>query len=132
MKIVIMTNNDLVYEKYKDEYDVELYDNSSILELLEKVRPLIHKGHELLTHPLSTSVKPNETLFKSVVITKTCGKLDQNSLMILENSIQTCVKFSKIKYHLEYTDQIIKDFKLLDFTSLTSALDNISVTVGNF
>lgn len=132
MKIVIMTNNDLVYEKYKDEYEVELYKDASILELLEIVRPLIHKGHKLLTHPLSTSVKPNETLFKSVVITKTCDKLDHPSLMILENSIQTCVKFNKIKYHLEYTDQIIEDFKLLDFTSLTSALDNISVTVGNF
>lgn len=132
MKIVIMTNNNLVYEKYKDDYEVELHEDLSILELLRKVKFKIHDGHKLLTHPLATSVKPNETLYKSVVISKDAPGLDFESSNIIDKSILTCEKFAKIKYHLVYTDIIKDDFKEIDFTSIQSALESMNVTIGNF
>lgn len=124
MGFIIITNNDSVYNEYKDKFNVELYD-CSIKEVMLKARDRIHKGYKMLTHPLSSSVKPNESLFKSVVISDEKGTLDMDSLLIIENAIQTCDKFNKIKYHIEYTDRIVEDFKLIDLTVLKSALDRV-------
>lgn len=124
MEHIIITNNDTVYNEYKDRYKVELYD-CSIKDVMVKVRNRIHQGHKMMTHPLSSSIKPNESLFKSVVISDGVGALDMESLLIIENAIQTCDKFNKIKYNIEYTERIVEDFKLLDLTVLKSALDRV-------
>lgn len=124
MSFVIITNNDMVYNKYKDEYSVEFYD-CSIKEIMIKVRDKVHEGYKMLTHPLSSSIKPNESLFKSIIISDNKDILDYDSLIIIENGIITCDKFNKIKYNIVYTDKIIEDFKLIDLTVLESALNRI-------
>lgn len=124
MSFIIITNNDMVYNKYKDEYSVEFYD-CSIKEIMVKVRDKIHEGFKMLTHPLSSSIKPNESLYKSIMITDDKSTLDYNSLLIIENSIITCDKFNKIKYNIVYTDKIKDDFKLIDLTVLESALNRV-------
>lgn len=124
MGFVIITNNDMVYNKYKDEYSVEFYD-CSIKEIMIKVRDKVHEGFKMLTHPLSSSIKPNESLFKSIIISDNKDILDYDSLIIIENGIITCDKFNKIKYNIVYTDKIIDDFKLIDLTVLESALNRI-------
>ena len=124
MGFIIVTNNDMVYDKYKDEYCVEYYD-CSIKDVMVKVRDKIHDGFKLLTHPLSSSIKPNESLFKSIIISDDKSVLDYNSLLIIENGIMTCDKFNKIKYNIVYTDKIIEDFQLIDLTVLESALNRI-------
>ena len=59
MKNIIITNNKYVYEKYKDTNEIKYDEDFTYLDVLEYVRNQIHKGHKLLTHPLSGSVKPN-------------------------------------------------------------------------
>ena len=122
MSFIIITNNDMVYNKYKDQYNIELYD-CSIKDIMLKVRDRIHEGFKMLTHPLSSSIKPNESLYKSIMISDEKSILDYDSLLIIENGIMTCDKFNKIKYNIVYTDKIIEDFKLIDLTVLESALD---------
>ena len=124
MGFIIITNNDMVYEKYKDQYEIELYD-CSIKEVMLKVRDRIHEGYKMLTHPLSSSIKPNESLYKSIMISDDKTILDYDSLLIIENSIMTCDKFNKIKYNIVYTDKIKEDFKLIDLTVLESALNRV-------
>lgn len=125
MGFIIITNNDLVYNKYKDIYNVEFYDGISIKEVIIKARDKIHEGYKLLTHPLSSSIKPNESLFKSIMISDEKNILDYDSVVIIENSVMTCDKFNKIKYNIVYTDKIISDFKLIDLTVLESALNGV-------
>jgi len=67
-KEVLVTNNPLVKEQYQGEARID-YMDTDLLGVLVYVRNLIHTGHKLLTHPLSGSVKPNETFYKSVLIT---------------------------------------------------------------
>ena len=67
MKSKVITNNPLVKERLSNKIDVEYYDVEYI-SLLIKVRDKIHIGHKLLSHPLSGSIKPNETPYKSVII----------------------------------------------------------------
>lgn len=122
MQIVIITNNEKVFCKYKDNYNVD-FEDISYEEILLKVRDKVHNGYEVLTHPLSSSIKPNETPYKSIIISKTKGNLNYNSLMIIENSIITYNKFEKLNY--EWADDILNDFKVIDYTSIESALNQI-------
>lgn len=120
MEFIIFTNNSLVYDKYKDEYTIKFKEQPTI-DMLTNIRDYIHKGHKLLTHPLSSSVKPNETPYKSVILSARSEKLDLDSLLIIENSILTYDKFNKIKLKTNYSDNVLNDFKLIDLTVLESA-----------
>ena len=117
---MIITNNDLVYEKYKKCYNID-FVNGDFKDVLIKTRDKIHEGYELLTHPLSSSVKPNETPYKSIIISDEKGNLKYESVVLIENSIMTYDKFTKLSFKL--TDKIIEDFKLVDLTVLESALN---------
>lgn len=70
MDNIIVTNNKLVFEKYKDLYHIVYDESFTYLDVLEYVRDKVHEGHLLTTHPLSGSIKPNETPYKTVMISK--------------------------------------------------------------
>jgi len=122
---MIITNNDWVYEKYRNHHDYHvIFIQGNYKDVLVKTRDKIHEGYELLTHPLSSSLKPNETPFKSIIISEIKDKLNVDSLFIIENSIMSWEKFNNDKRKLNFTEQIIEDFKLIDLTVLESALNN--------
>ncbi|MGL6131078.1 MAG: GrdX family protein, partial [Fusobacteriaceae bacterium] len=71
MKHMIVTNNPKVNKelknlKFEGNFDIDI--EIGYIDILYKVRNLIHLGHTLLTHPLSGSIKPSETPYKSVVL----------------------------------------------------------------
>ena len=116
---MILTNNPLVLEKLKDTHNV-IYKDISYEELLKEVRDRIHEGHLLLSHPLSGSVKPNETPYKSVMISEGKGEMDRRSLSLIENAIQACGKFEDKSG--KYAANLYEDFQLIDWTLLESGL----------
>lgn len=118
---MIITNNERVYNKYKNVYNIMLI-NGDFREVLVKTRDKIHEGYELLTHPLSSSVKPNETPYKSIIISDKKGNINLDSLYIIENSIMSYDNFNKNKMNF-ITDEIMEDFSLIDLTVLESALN---------
>ncbi|MBQ9961239.1 MAG: GrdX family protein, partial [Firmicutes bacterium] len=99
-----------------------IYLDVSYEEVLLEVRNRIHQGAQLLSHPLSGSVKPGETPYKSVLVSKTKGKTDIESLEIIEKAIETCRKFP-IRWK-DFKDEVIEDFKLVDYTLISSAVDS--------
>lgn len=105
MKGIIVTNNILVKEKYEDRFEVVYLEDMNYLNILYYVRDRIHEGHELLTHPLSGSIKPNETPYKSIIISKIPQNLDEEGLIILEESILTTKKFLENKNIPNWTDR---------------------------
>lgn len=117
---MIITNNDLVNNKYKENFNIK-FINGSYRDVLIFARDKIHEGYELLTHPLSSSIKPNETPFKSLIISDIKGDLNLDSILAVENSIMTFDKFEKLNF--EFNEQVIEDFKLIDLTVLESALN---------
>lgn len=124
MAFILVTNNDKVVQKYQQSM-ASICMEQSYFDVLVRVRNLIHEGHKLLTHPLSSSIKPNETPYKSIALSVQKNKLDADSLLIIENSIQTFKKFEQnVKsYTSEYTPAILEDFKIIDLTIIGSALD---------
>ena len=122
MKFVIVTNNPKVRDELGQEFDVD-YADITYREILCKVRDMIYEGHKLLTHPLSGSVKPNETPYKSILVAKKTGTMDVQDASIIENSIITADNFS-VKFP-EMPQSVREDFQLIDSTLIRSALMSI-------
>lgn len=116
---LILTNNPLVLEKLGDTHKI-VYREASYEGLLKEVRDRVHEGHLLLSHPLSGSVKPNETPYKSVMISEEKGAVDLRSLEIIENAVAACGKF-EFKSD-RYGEKVRKDFQLIDWTLLESGI----------
>ncbi len=125
MKNILITNNKYVYDKYKDKFETVYDKNFTYFDVLEYVRNKVHDGHELLTHPLSGSVKPNETPFKSVIISNKKEVLDFNSLKIIEDSIATYKKFVSIKPTFDWPESILDDFMVIDLSLIDNAINSM-------
>lgn len=117
--LLIVTNNPLVPESLPKDYAVD-YENITYREILIKVRDLVYGGHRLYTHPLSGSVKPNETPYKSIVISKNPGKMEAMEAAIISDSIQVFDKFTPM--NRELPQRVLRDFRLIDYTLLCGAL----------
>lgn len=122
MSKTIVTNNKAVYEKYKGEIEIIYKEDSDMLDILKFVRDKIHKGHRLKTHPLSGSIKPNETPYKTIIISKNKGELDQDSLRIIEESILNVKKFISIKPTPNWNKRVLNDFKVIDLSLIENAI----------
>ena len=116
---ILITNNPLVKTQLEDRVSVE-YIETDLPGVLTYVRDLVHKGHRLLTHPLSGSVKPNETIYKSVLITGTPDKLDVQSVNIIGESILAVQKFQV----RQFTDEYLSDMQTVDLSLIKSAFSN--------
>ena len=79
----------------------------------------------LLTHPLSGSVKPNETPYKSVLISKDKGRSVQIVWLSLKMRSASCHKFQDRTG--KYGKRAIEDFQLIDWTLLESGLASADV-----
>lgn len=129
MNFIIFTNNSWVNERYGDKYNVNYFD-CSFDEIFEMVRDKIHQGHTLLSHPLSGSVKPNETPFKSVMISAEPKKFDVQSLEIIEDAIVTAKKFEQQKRRQAIlNDRVKEDFRMIDFYLITSAIESAQLGI---
>lgn len=115
-----------MHDKYNGKMDMIYLDEYSYLDVLELIRDKIHQGHKLLTHPLSGSVKPNETPYKSAVISLDRGNLDLQSLEIIEDSISVAKKFIDGKKTPRWTEEILKDFRLIDFNLIDGAIQSMN------
>ena len=125
MDRVLITNNIKVFNRYKDYIDITYKENFSYLDILKYTRDKVHQGHELLTHPLSGSIKPNETPYKSIIISKKNINLDQNSLRIIEESIQTATKFLNLKATPNWSQKVLEDFREIDLSLIGNVLDKL-------
>lgn len=125
MRGILVTNNLAVYKNYRDRIETIYIETAGYVDILLTVRNKIHNGHKLLTHPLSGSVKPNETPYKSIMITKEKSKLDIDSLEIIEDSITTANKLIKEKRTPKWTNKILEDFQLIDFDLIKSGIESM-------
>lgn len=120
-EVLIVTNNPLVKEKIGDSYNIDFVDGG-ILDVMEKLRDMIHKGSKLLTHPLSGSVKPGQTPYKSVMIHVVEGNVDADSLLMIEDAIDNCKKF--VKRVDEFREGTDEDKRFIDFTLISSGIES--------
>lgn len=119
----LLTNNPkfINYEMKNLEID---YRDVDYLQILKDGRDYVHKNYELLTHPLYGSVKPNETIYRSLVLQENT-KLDVNSVNLISDAIQTFIKFEKNEKTPNWTENILDDFSVIDYDLIHNALQRI-------
>ncbi len=119
MDYIIATNNPLVSKKYRS-YRVENIEGS-VLDLLIRARDYIHLGHQLLTHPLSGSLKPGRVPFKTVILALDRDGLDHASLHYIESGIETYRKTVSPEPSF-WNEAILEEYALVDLSHLEAAL----------
>ncbi len=129
MKVVIISNNPMVRESYRGRIDVCFVDGS-YRDVLIRTRDECHRGHRLLSHPLSGSVKPNETLYKSIMVSKEAARADRESVELMEKAIFTADKFGPVRRN--WRERELLDFQLVDLTLIDSAVESATNDLGNF
>ena len=121
--LIIVTNNPMSKEQFESKYMV-VFIKGSMMDILKKVRNNIHEGHKLLTHPLMSSVKPNETPYRTICISKEkLREVDLQSLSIIEESIMSTEKFLNDFKTPQWTEKILLDFQLIDYDIIHHALN---------
>ena len=113
----MITNNPLVKSEYETDHIVD-FAETDLIDVLIRVRDMIHKGHKLLTHPLSGSIKPNETIFKTVLVSGNTGRTDFDSVAMIEDCISAAKKFPP----RQIPDDFIYDMQVIDLSLIKPAL----------
>lgn len=120
-----MTNNDRVYEKYKDITNVILLDTYE--DVLIKVRDLVYDRHRLLTHPQASSLKPNQTPYRSVAVYPKGEEDNMKDIMLIEKCIETYRQWQEIApTPANYEERVANDFKTIDLSVVDGFMPRIS------
>lgn len=120
-KAIVVTNNPKAKDFFEDlDYPV-IFIDGGYGEVLEELRKKVHLNYELLTHPLSGSIKPNETPFKSVAIYKG-NSLDMLSLELISNAVEVYERLQNDLKTPLWTETILDDFMVIDLDLIKNAL----------
>ena len=119
----LITNNPKFIEENLKDIEIEYLDVSYI-DILRKVRDYVHENWEIVTHPLYGSVKPNETIYRTIVI-KEKNSLDITSVNLISESILTFKKFRNNREVPQWTDRVKDDFSVIDHDLILNAIKRI-------
>ena len=119
---LILTNNPLVRQcmEGRGHYTIRFEPERSFREILVEARDLVYAGHTLYTHPLAGSVKPNETPYKSLIVSIEPHGFDGQHGELMANAIAVFDKFKPIVRELP--ERVLRDFQLIDYTLLAGAI----------
>lgn len=120
----IITNNPKVASEL-NEYNIQYLDSDyrNVLEVVKQ--EIIDNKVLLLSHPLSGSIKPNETYYKSIMITDRKDEyIDQDSLEYIEQALDVYDKFIGCRKRPNWTEEILRDFAVVDFFLIKGAIDS--------
>ena len=119
----LITNNPKFIEENLKGIEIEYLDVSYI-DILRKVRDYVHENWEIVTHPLYGSVKPNETIYRTIVI-KENNSLDITSVNLISDAILTFKKFRNNREVPQWTDRVKDDFSVIDHDLIINAINRI-------
>ena len=124
-KATLITNNDRVYEKYKDQLEVILLDTYE--NVLIRTRDMVYDRHVLLTHPQASSLKPNQTPYRSIVVYPKGNEDNTKDILLIEKCIETFRQWQEIApTPTNYEDKVAYDFKTIDLSVVDNIIPRIS------
>lgn len=125
--MILVTNNKKINEiaSMLTEKKIELrLVDLDYIGVLKHCRDLVHKRYEILTHPLYGSVKPNETIYRSIVL-KEGAEINFDSLSLIEEAIGVFEKFKKNKETPNWIEMVREDFAVIDLDIIKNTIDRI-------
>jgi len=122
MKLIV-TNNPQVYEMCKDKNIIYL-ENQGFVDVLGKVRDLVHQNYMLLTHPLASNLMPDKTIYKTVILEQG-SELDYGSLNVIEDAVFFASKVKRKLSTTLLTEDILEDMQLVDLEMVKDVLQEV-------
>jgi len=116
-RLEMITNNPDVRDAYGT---LALYVSGGVRDVFVAVRDRVHAGARVLSHPLSGSVKPWESPYKSVVISSQQGALDFASLQLIEGALEKLAAHTKPPLDAS----LLADFRIIDLDLMRSAMQS--------
>ena len=123
-KCILVTNNDRAVKKWEESVG-QVFMLDSYEEVLKKARDLIHRGHKLLTHPQASSLKPNQTPYRTILLYGEAGAVDGEDVCLIEKAIETYGKWNAIKKVPEYDGKIAYDYKPIDLSMIENVIPRL-------
>ena len=117
MFTLITNNKDLLDNVSSGEF----IDGSS-LDVLVCVRSLVHFGSKILTHPLCGNLRPNHQPFRSIIIDKTSGLVDLESLTLIEEAVHV-YESCKLITPQELDEATRSDYAYIDSQLMRESLE---------
>lgn len=114
--VQIITNNPMAKEKYPAAALLDV----GVGGVFRAARDQIHVGAALIGHPLAGSIKPNESPYKSLVLSSRTGALDFKSLSLIEDARAVLEKLPA--KNRRYSPKVLEDFQVIDLDLLDSAI----------
>lgn len=121
---LLITNNSEVKKYYNKKVNLMMIESLMVMDVLIEVRNYVHRNYKLLSHPLSGSVKPNETPYKSVLL-REGERLDFESLSMIENAISVTEKLYLSKEPKKWDENILRDFRVIDYNLISSGIESM-------
>ncbi|MBR0169203.1 MAG: GrdX family protein [Synergistaceae bacterium] len=97
------------------------YVDGSSLDVLIRVRGLVHSGSRILTHPLCGNLRPNHQPFRSVIIDSKSGYVDLDSLSAIESAVNI-YQSAKLISPYELDDLTRSDYAYIDSELMRESL----------
>ena len=121
----LITNNAELHQSVKSAEYIE----GSALDVLIRVRSLVHSGSIVLTHPLCGNLRPNHQPFRSVIVDEIQGPVDLDSLSVIESAVNVYQSSPLITPH-ELDDGRRNDYAYIDAELMRESLKHYGLMKG--
>jgi len=120
MYIKCLTNNPMVYQK---NYPNTLFIVGDIKELLLAVKIEIENGRRLITHPLTSSIRPDISPYKTVLLSNKKNGVDFESMNIIINAIEyTTDLMNNQTKDVNWDERSLLDFQFIDLDIIKNVM----------
>ncbi|MDY3058393.1 GrdX family protein [Fusobacterium sp.] len=126
MEFIIVTNNNKVFNFYKETNQVYYFQKLDFLDILNKVKEEIYKGRKLLSDPIMYNLENVENPFKSIALSKEVFDDDEQKRLI-DSVIGIAKKIPGRKDFSEFDDMTLESFRFVDLNILRDGIKDFNL-----
>ena len=126
MEFIIVTNNNKVFNFYKETNQVYYFQKLDFLNILNKVKEQIYQGHKLLSDPIMYNLENVENPFKSIALSKEVFDDDEQKRLI-DSVIGIAKKIPGRKDFSEFDDMTLESFRFVDLNILRDGIKDFNL-----
>lgn len=123
-KCILVTNNGRAASQYESSFG-EIYLLTTYEEVLIKTRDLIYSHYKLLTHPQASSLKPNQTPYRSILLYSEGNRDNMDDIQLIEEAIGAFEKWSAVKRLPKYDEKILYDYQTIDLSMIENVIPKL-------
>lgn len=122
---LLITNNRLCAEAFASCSSCLFDENWRYGQVLLTARDFIHQGYQLLGHPQYGSIKPNQTPYRSLLLTAASqdGQGPFDSMLLIEQALAAYEKFQNAYLTPLWSEEVLEDFRTIDLSLVQSVFD---------